>query len=446
MKRKRKVRTYEEIKLFFEEAGCKLLATEYHNVKETLRYQCTCGTISETCFDTFQRGHRCRECKRRKMAHSIQKVKAMFEDGGCTLLSETYVNDTTPLDYICQCGEKASKTFAALRDSAHCKKCGIEKSNIKKRRPLEEVTKIFQEAGCTLMSEEYYNPHLPLEYICKCGRESKISLKSFLHGSRCKKCAADLLKLSFEEVKEIFKDGGCILLSKDYENSASKLRYQCHCGAESIISLNKFQTGQRCKKCAVAKGKRKAFSRKQYKFPSGKEVLVQGYENHCIDQLLREGVDENDIIVEDIPTISYNWNGSRNYYPDIFVPSKNLLIEVKSHFIWNFQVFQNIQKMKHSEEQGYHMELRVYDGKGAEIYRRNRWKGVEPFLLDRSGTEEYIDDESKTENLKTDESETENLKTDEDDSETDENEPKPKRIKLSDASPDSDWDKFDFTE
>lgn len=327
---------------------------------------------------------------------TYEEVRTVFEAGGCKLLSKTYINPKIHLDYVCQCGETSQITFAHFRTGRRCKKCGAKKVGQLKRFSYEEAVNIFRSKGCTLLSKDYHNSKTPMRYICKCGCESRITLSGIQQGRLCKKCgytrAALTIKFSLEQVREIFADGGCVLLSNEYIDNNSKLRYICECGSESIICLSSLQRGTRCKKCGVAKAKRTAFSRKQYTFPAGREVVIQGNENHCIDQLLAGGTDETDIVVEDVPTISYNWNNkSRTYYPDIYIPTTNSLIEVKSYFTWSIQALQNLEKMK-AASKSYNIELRVYDKKGTEIYRRTKWEGIEPFLLDENGNEKSLDD------------------------------------------------------
>lgn len=63
-------------------------------------------------------------------------------------------------------------------------------------------------------------------------------------------------------------------------------------------------------------------------------VHVQGYEEFGIDWLLSKGCKPSQIKVESegkVPVIHYRHAGKdRVYYPDIFVPSRNLIVEVKS--------------------------------------------------------------------------------------------------------------------
>src|SRR5438045_9483635 len=91
-------------------------------------------------------------------------------------------------------------------------------------------------------------------YTCVCGHTSHGSFNSFQQGHRCKKCgykkSSDSLRMSQEEVENIFKIGNCKLLDI-YENSSIPVKYQCECGNISTISLGNFQSGARCQKCKI---------------------------------------------------------------------------------------------------------------------------------------------------------------------------------------------------
>jgi len=75
-----------------------------------------------------------------------------------------------------------------------CKKCGYQKASDKNRYNYNKVRNIFKKHNCVLLSNHYKNCDTPLFYICECGNKAKITLHSFLKGSRCKKCG--ILKMS----------------------------------------------------------------------------------------------------------------------------------------------------------------------------------------------------------------------------------------------------------
>lgn len=54
---------------------------------------------------------------------------------------------------------------------------------------LEIVRKMFADKGRILLAKNYKNPHTPMDYICKCDRQDKITLNNFIRGDECNKCS-----------------------------------------------------------------------------------------------------------------------------------------------------------------------------------------------------------------------------------------------------------------
>ena len=114
------------------------------------------------------------------------------------------------------------------------------------------------------------------------------------------------------------------------------------------------------------------FKTKKYILPSGKELSCQGYENYAIDRLLNiEKIDEEDILTSrvDVPQCWYkDTKGvSRRYYIDIFIPSQNRCIEVKS--IYTAQVAKDILNIKlvAVKTLNYKVDLWIFDHNGKFI-------------------------------------------------------------------------------
>ena len=112
-----------------------------------------------------------------------------------------------------------------------------------------------------------------------------------------------------------------------------------------------------------------AYKLKEYIFPSGNIIKIQGYEYYALDELIvNKNIEEIDIItgVKNVPTIWYNdENGKKHrHYVDIFIPSQNKCIEVKS--TWTAKKKEHIifLKQKAAKELGYKYEIWVYNNKG----------------------------------------------------------------------------------
>jgi hypothetical protein len=75
---------------------------------------------------------------------------------------------------------------------------------------------------------------------------------------------------------------------------------------------------------------------KDYQWPSGKISKVRGFEDLALDDLLTL-FDETEILIgfDQVPKITYSYGGkNRKYYPDIFIPSINTIVEVKGTFTY----------------------------------------------------------------------------------------------------------------
>jgi len=111
-----------------------------------------------------------------------------------------------------------------------------------------------------------------------------------------------------------------------------------------------------------------SFKSKTYICPSGKEITCQGYEPLALDKLIKEeNIDENDVVTgcSNVPTIWYNDdNGKKHrHYVDIYIPSQNRCIEVKSTWTAEKKKDNIYLKQDAAKELGYNYELWIYNAK-----------------------------------------------------------------------------------
>ncbi|WBF68503.1 HNH endonuclease [Desulfovibrio subterraneus] len=123
--------TFDDVYQYFLNKKCQLLETEYHNNRTPMKYMCSCGNISHIRFSDFKRGMRCLQCGRSRTAASsrktIEEVKKYFAKHGCILLTDKYVNSSTPMPYICTCGNKSMIRYCDFKQGKRCWQCGIAK-------------------------------------------------------------------------------------------------------------------------------------------------------------------------------------------------------------------------------------------------------------------------------------------------------------------------------
>ena len=120
------------------------------------------------------------------------------------------------------------------------------------------------------------------------------------------------------------------------------------------------------------KTSKNAYKLKEYTFPSNKMIEIQGYENFALDELIiSEEIDESDIITgcKNVPAIWYNDETGKKHrhYVDIFIPSQNRCIEVKS--LWTAEKKKDsiFLKQKAAKELGYKYSIWVYNNKKEKV-------------------------------------------------------------------------------
>ncbi|MRB61273.1 DUF2726 domain-containing protein [Bacillus thuringiensis] len=262
-----KKKTFEEVQQAFDARGYSLLETEYKGQLFKMKFVCPYHTDKDTeiTYKQLARGEGCKYCGIEKAAKAVSRRKYFIEDvkkalirNGCELLDvgKAYRNAKPPIHYRCKCGKVCKTSFQNYkRGSGLCKSCS------RKQKPLKwtykEISEEFEKEGCILLSKEIHTCK-KLFYICSCGNKGEVTLSNFRSGNRCKECAIKRLRNNYEDVKRVFKEYGCTLLTTEYKSSTfQKLDYICSCGNHHSMRFLSFQRGERCPRCSsISKGEK----------------------------------------------------------------------------------------------------------------------------------------------------------------------------------------------
>jgi hypothetical protein len=121
----------------------------------------------------------------------------------------------------------------------------------------------------------------------------------------------------------------------------------------------------------MAKCSKNAYKLKDYTLPSGNKIKIQGYENYAMDEILQNGILEEDIIngCKNVPEIWYEDknNIKRRHYVDIFIPSQNKCIEIKSTWTAEKKKDCIFLKQQAGKDRGYEYEIWVYNKNGEKV-------------------------------------------------------------------------------
>ena len=113
-----------------------------------------------------------------------------------------------------------------------------------------------------------------------------------------------------------------------------------------------------------------SYSRKDYTLPSGKIIHVQGYEPYALDELVKI-LNEDEIITGflSVPEIWYDDDEGmkHRHFVDIFIPSQNKCIEVKSTWTAEKKKDNIFKKQQAGKQLGYNYEIWIYNSKGEKV-------------------------------------------------------------------------------
>ena len=109
---------------------------------------------------------------------------------------------------------------------------------------------------------------------------------------------------------------------------------------------------------------------KHYTLPSGKIIQVQGYEPYALDELVHTfNEDEIKTGSGSVPEIWYDDDEGlkHRHFVDIFIPSQNKCIEIKSTWTAEKKKDNIFKKQQAGKQLGYNYEIWIYNSKGEKV-------------------------------------------------------------------------------
>ncbi len=315
---------------------------------------------------------------------NISCLNTLLNRDNATLVGEySQLHGGIKITFRCVCNIEYSKLFRdiAYYGGAFCKECTKKNKGNKIRKTciklygvenpsqLEEVKKKKEE---TYM--EHYGDHpkrtqeVKQKYINTC-----LEKYGFINSAQTEKVKKKI-KETFDE-----KYKGHPMFDENIKNKVKNTCLERYGGypaqSEEVrnktiqTNINRYGGHPSQTPEVMEKIVRTSKSYKKYKMPSGEVRNIQGYEYFALEILLKE-YNEEQIKTEriDMPIINYTFNDkTKRYFPDIYIPDKKLIIEVKSEWIYNKQLDLNKIKEKYTKEYGYNYEVWIFDRKGNRI-------------------------------------------------------------------------------
>ena len=306
------------------------------------------------------------------------------------------------------CSHNFNKTFRQLKKTrAFCKKC----TKINKQINLKKSN--FENYGVEyVFQSEEIKQKIKQTNLQKYGFENLNKVEE-IKNKRIKTCLEKYgveYHIQSNKIKERIKNTNlekygveCVFQSKEIKQKIKKTNLQNY-GVEYIMQssiirdkskatclknygvehqLNSSQIKEKIKQTCLEKygvenpqqvseiaekASKNSYRKKIYILPSGKELICQGYEPLALDKLVKEdNILEEDIVTgcKNVPQIWYNDENCKKHrhYVDIYIPSQNRCIEVKSTWTAEKKKDNIYLKQNAAKELGYNYEIWIYNSK-----------------------------------------------------------------------------------
>lgn len=236
---------------------------------------------------------------------------------------------------------------------------------------------------------EYAGARVKLRHRCGCGSVWSTSpsvLLSSKTGS-CRKCSDKIRhnakRLSHESIQRRLRDvhKTDVQMVGMFRGTNLKHRFRCNvCDNSWKALLNNVLRGTGCPRCGKKDAHKNLRNTGKLKtvVVGGVQFKVQGYEPQAIEWIVRNTkIKAEDILVDrsgQVPTIVYKiGRRTRSYFPDMFVPKRNIIVEVKSTYTLGLDTGRdwrkNQAKAKAVIAEGYKFVMMVMDAKGGRMFK-----------------------------------------------------------------------------
>lgn len=202
-------------------------------------------------------------------------------NGECELLSDEYINSSSPLALRCKCGNIFYKTFNKLRNSFFiCKDCMNKLRSQKYRLNIKDVIEYINNTGCEYISGEYINGNSLLTIKCQCGNIYTRKFAYFKGGEiNCKQCANKKtsqakMKYNINTLKNIVSQRGYEIIGGEYKTCMTPMDCKCPKGHIFKVKLiNVLYSNYGCQIC-------------QHEYQRGENhPMYKGGESEVLDNL-----------------------------------------------------------------------------------------------------------------------------------------------------------------
>jgi hypothetical protein len=178
--------------------------------------------------------------------YTIEFMHEIAKENNGKCLSRVYINDDTPLKWMCSKGHTWDYSYTIIRQGGWCVQCIKNESSEEKLAALQLIAK---KHGGKCLSPEYKNNHTKLKFQCSQRHIWEATPRTVTLKFSCPYCSGTAPR-TIEDMQRKAKERGGICISKKYINSQTNLWWQCKRNHRWKAKPNTIYNGSWCSKCA----------------------------------------------------------------------------------------------------------------------------------------------------------------------------------------------------
>ena len=196
----------------------------------------------------------CKQCKKLNDPYLLSRLiyfKKFIEDNGGEMISDTYVNYSTPIKYKCSKGHIVEKAPRYI-EGCICNVCLQENKDDEKLINYKKCQDILSQKNWKLLTETYTNAYTKMDVVCNNGHHHTKSYLEIIQHYMCPECKEDDKQQEKEKYYQICKEKiekqGGQMISENYKNVRTKIKFYCKNGHINERLPDRIQI-DRCLQC-----------------------------------------------------------------------------------------------------------------------------------------------------------------------------------------------------
>lgn len=256
----------------------KCLSTEYVNSKTKLEWECEYGHRWMMIANSVRSGQWCPECAKQRMIESkripFEEIEKYVKSKGGRIASGEYIDGNSVLIFECKHNHQWPTKVSTMWRGRWCPICQRKVANKKTSHSIEHMHEIAKSRGGECLSTKYENSKTELKWKCEHGHIWKQKPYIIIRGQWCPVCYRD--SLDDLQAHASKKKGKC--LSNEYSTSDTKYKWSCQNGHEWEATWHSVKKGSWCQKCE-GKDKKTLEDARVIALKRGGELLSTEYIN-----------------------------------------------------------------------------------------------------------------------------------------------------------------------